>query len=81
MHLLCAVSLRSYGGRVQTTGYRDEEGFMTSSGDVGTEIAPEVDDDPALGARLDDLLHRACSLACALTALSAARPAEYANRA
>jgi GAF domain-containing protein len=40
---------------------------MTSSGDVGTEMAPEVADDPELAARLDDLLHRACSLARALT--------------
>ena len=40
---------------------------MTTSGDVGTEIAPEVADDPELAARLDDLLHRACSLARALT--------------
>jgi hypothetical protein len=32
---------------------------MTTSGDVGTEIAPEVADDPQLAARLDDLLHRA----------------------
>jgi hypothetical protein len=40
---------------------------MTTSGDMGTEIAPEVADDPQLAARLDDLLHRACSLARALT--------------
>jgi GAF domain-containing protein len=40
---------------------------MTTSGDVGTEFAPEVADDPQLAARLDDLLHRACSLARALT--------------
>lgn len=40
---------------------------MTTSGDVGTEIAPECADDPELAARLDDLLHRACSLARALT--------------
>jgi GAF domain-containing protein len=40
---------------------------MTTSGDVGTEIAPEVADDPRLAARLDDLLHRACGLARALT--------------
>ena len=40
---------------------------MTTSGDVGTEIAPEVADDPQLAARLNDLLHRACSLARALT--------------
>jgi GAF domain-containing protein len=39
---------------------------MTHAGDVGTEIAPEVADDPELAARLDDLLHRACSLARAL---------------
>jgi GAF domain-containing protein len=40
---------------------------MTHSGDVGTEIAPEVADDPELASRLDDLLHRTCSLARALT--------------
>ena len=40
---------------------------VTISGDVGTEIAPEVADDPELAARLDDLLHRTCSLARALT--------------
>lgn len=40
---------------------------MTNTGDVGTEFAPEVADDPELAARLDDLLHRACSLARALT--------------
>lgn len=40
---------------------------MVTTGDVGTEIAPEVADDPELAARLDDLLHRACSLARALT--------------
>jgi GAF domain-containing protein len=34
---------------------------------VGPEIAPEVADDPELAARLDALLHRACSLARALT--------------
>jgi GAF domain-containing protein len=38
-----------------------------TTGDVGTEIAPEVADDPELAARLDDLLHRTCSLARALT--------------
>ena len=37
------------------------------AGDVGTEIAPEVADDPELAARLDDLLHRTCSLARSLT--------------
>lgn len=36
-------------------------------GDVGTEIAPVAVDDPALAAHLDDLLHRTCSLARALT--------------
>jgi GAF domain-containing protein len=40
---------------------------MTHAGDVGTEFAPEVADDPELAARLDDLLHRTCSLARALT--------------
>src|SRR5262245_4879076 len=40
---------------------------MTTKGDVGTEIAPEVADDPELAARLDDLLHRTCSLARVLT--------------
>jgi GAF domain-containing protein len=40
---------------------------LTQAGDVGTEIAPEVADDPELAARLDDLLHRTCSLARALT--------------
>jgi hypothetical protein len=40
---------------------------MTHAGDAGTEFAPEVADDPALAARLDDLLHRTCSLARALT--------------
>ena len=40
---------------------------MTTTGDVGTEFAPEVADDPDLAARLDDLLHRACSLARGLT--------------
>jgi GAF domain-containing protein len=37
------------------------------AGDVGTEFAPEVADDPELAARLDDLLHRTCSLARGLT--------------
>ena len=40
---------------------------MTHAGDVGTEIAPEVADDPELARRLDDLLHRTCGLARALT--------------
>jgi GAF domain-containing protein len=40
---------------------------MAHIGDVGTEIAPAVADDPALASRLDDLLHRTCHLARALT--------------
>ena len=40
---------------------------MAHAGDVGTEIVPEVADDPELTARLDDLLHRTCHLARALT--------------
>ena len=40
---------------------------MAHAGDVGTEIAPEVADDPELATRLDDLLHHACHLARALT--------------
>jgi GAF domain-containing protein len=40
---------------------------LTHAGDVGTEFAPEVADDPELAARLDDLLHRTCSLARGLT--------------
>lgn len=40
---------------------------MTTIGDVGTEIAPEVADDPQLAAHIDDLLHRTCHLARALT--------------
>jgi GAF domain-containing protein len=40
---------------------------MAHAGEVGTEIAPEVADDPDLAARLDDLLHRTCHLARALT--------------
>jgi hypothetical protein len=40
---------------------------MAHAGDVGTEIAPEVADDPELAERLDDLLHRGCHLARALT--------------
>lgn len=39
---------------------------MSHTGEVGTEFAPEVADDPELAARLDDLLHRTCSLARAL---------------
>jgi hypothetical protein len=40
---------------------------MAHVGDVGIEIAPEVADDSELAARLDDLLHRTCHLARALT--------------
>jgi GAF domain-containing protein len=40
---------------------------MAHTGDIGTEIAPEVADDPELAARLDDLLRRTCHLARALT--------------
>jgi GAF domain-containing protein len=36
-------------------------------GDVGTEIAPVDVDDPVLAAHIDDLLHRTCRLARALT--------------
>jgi GAF domain-containing protein len=39
---------------------------LSHTGEVGTEFAPEVADDPELAARLDDLLHRTCSLARAL---------------
>src|SRR3954451_23951094 len=40
---------------------------MAHAGDVGTELAPEVADNPELAARLDDLLRRTCHLARALT--------------
>ena len=40
---------------------------MAHVGEVGTEIAPEVADDPALAGRIDDLLHRTCHLARVLT--------------
>jgi hypothetical protein len=40
---------------------------MAHTGDVGTEIAPAIPDDSALAARIDDLLHRTCDLARALT--------------
>jgi GAF domain-containing protein len=40
---------------------------MAHIGEVGTEIAPAVADDPALAKRIDDLLHRTCHLARALT--------------
>jgi GAF domain-containing protein len=40
---------------------------MTHAGDVGTEIAPEVAADAELAGRLDDLLHRTCHIARAMT--------------
>jgi GAF domain-containing protein len=40
---------------------------MAHVGDVGTEIAPAIPDDPALARRIDDLLHRTCHIARALT--------------
>jgi GAF domain-containing protein len=40
---------------------------MAHVGEVGTEIAPAITGDPALAARIDDLLHRTCHLARALT--------------
>jgi GAF domain-containing protein len=40
---------------------------MAHVGEVGTEIAPAIPDDPALARRIDDLLHRTCHLARALT--------------
>jgi GAF domain-containing protein len=40
---------------------------MAHVGDVGTEIAPAVPDDPELARRIDDLLHRTCHLARAIT--------------
>jgi GAF domain-containing protein len=40
---------------------------MTHVGEVGTEIAPAITGDPALAARIDDLLHRTCHIARALT--------------
>ena len=40
---------------------------MAHIGEVGTEIAPAIADDPALAGRIDDLLHRTCHLARALT--------------
>jgi hypothetical protein len=49
---------------------------MAHAGDVGTEIAPEVVDDPELAARLDDLLHRTCR---DFTAEDADRVAELAR--
>jgi hypothetical protein len=40
--------------------------LVARAGEVGTDIAPEVRDDPELAARLDDLLHRTRHLARAL---------------
>jgi GAF domain-containing protein len=40
---------------------------VAHAGDVGIDIAAEVTEDPELAARLDDLLHRTCHLARALT--------------
>jgi GAF domain-containing protein len=40
---------------------------MSPTGDIGTEITPETAEDPELAARLDDLLHRTCHMARALT--------------
>jgi GAF domain-containing protein len=40
---------------------------MAHVGDVGTEIAPAIPDDPELASRIDDLLHRTCHLARAIT--------------
>jgi GAF domain-containing protein len=40
---------------------------MAHVGEVGTEIAPAIAHDPTLAGRIDDLLHRTCHLARALT--------------
>jgi GAF domain-containing protein len=40
---------------------------MAHVGEVGTEIAPAITGDPALAAHIDDLLHRTCHIARALT--------------
>jgi GAF domain-containing protein len=40
---------------------------MAHVGEVGTEIAPAIAGDPALAAHIDDLLHRTCHIARALT--------------
>jgi GAF domain-containing protein len=40
---------------------------MAHVGEVGTEIAPGITGDPALSAHIDDLLHRTCHIARALT--------------
>jgi GAF domain-containing protein len=40
---------------------------MAHVGEVGTEIAPAITGNPALAARIDDLLHRTCHIARALT--------------
>jgi hypothetical protein len=63
-------------------------GGMTHRGDVGTEISPASADDPELARRIDDLLHRTCDLARALTGaeqaalnvtLDAAGPRKFFN--
>jgi GAF domain-containing protein len=40
---------------------------MAHVGEVGTEIAPAITADPRLAAHIDDLLHRTCHIARALT--------------
>jgi len=40
---------------------------MAHVGEVGTEIAPAITGDTALAGRIDDLLHRTCHIARALT--------------
>src|SRR5215216_1414019 len=40
---------------------------MAHVGEVGTEIAPAITGDSALAGRIDDLLHRTCHIARALT--------------
>src|SRR3954470_17555029 len=40
---------------------------MAHFGEVGTEIAPAIVADPELAGHIDDLLHRTCHLARALT--------------
>ena len=40
---------------------------MAHVGEVGTEIAPAITGDPSLAGRIDDLLHRTCHIARALT--------------
>jgi hypothetical protein len=61
---------------------------MAHRGDVGTDISPASADDPDLARRIDDLLHRTCDLARALTGaeqaalnvtLDAAGPRKFFN--